>query len=117
MGLTATVITDALEALSKCVVSERVKAFIRDCTVGYGKVKLVLSQGKYFLESNFPSVLRQLNKNEVVKRARVKAVEVCPRALLCPCDPLILECLNIAQLFFLLCACTILESSGFSEFF
>lgn len=80
MGLTASVIIDALEALSKVPVAERVKAFIRDCTVGYGKVKLVLSQGRYYLESNFPSVLRQLNTNDVIKHARVKTVEVrsCP---------------------------------------
>lgn len=85
MGMTASLIIDALEALSKVAISEKVKAFIRDCTIGYGKVKIVLSHGKYYLESNYPSILRKLNSSEVVRKARVKAVEVRMRDLWLQC--------------------------------
>jgi hypothetical protein len=37
----------------------------------HGKVKLVLQRNKFFLESPFPSVLRELLADDVVRRARV----------------------------------------------
>jgi hypothetical protein len=81
MGFTADTIIAVLDMLSKTPVAETVKAFIKDCTVGYGKVKLVLSRGKYYLESNNAAILRQLNADETVKRARVKTVQVCCHVL------------------------------------
>jgi hypothetical protein len=76
MGFTAEVIAAVLERLSKTPVADTVKMFIRDCTVGYGKVKLVLSRGKYYMESSNPDILRKLNEDDTVKAARVKTVGV-----------------------------------------
>jgi DNA excision repair protein ERCC-3 len=46
--------------------------FIRDRTVSYGKVKLVLKHNKYFVESSHPDTLQMLLKDEVISAARKK---------------------------------------------
>ena len=46
--------------------------FIRDRTVSYGKVKLVLKHNKYFVESSHPDTLQMLLKDEVINTARKK---------------------------------------------
>ena len=41
---------------------DEIKAFIRESTGNYGKVKLVLHRNKFFVESPFPDILRTLLK-------------------------------------------------------
>lgn len=75
MGLTADLILKALNKLSKTPVEASVEDFVRTCTAGYGKVKLVLERGRYYIESGYPSVLRFLTKHPVIAKARVKRTE------------------------------------------
>ena len=50
---------------------ESITEFIRDRTLSYGKVKLVLKHNKYFVESNHPETLQLLLKDKVIREARV----------------------------------------------
>ena len=47
-----------------------VEDFVRMCTSSYGKVKLVLKQNKYFLETAHLDVLQCLLKDPVLAGAR-----------------------------------------------
>lgn len=49
--------------------------FIRICTESYGKVKLVLKQNRYFVESSHPEVLQKLLKDPVIQNCRLKRSE------------------------------------------
>lgn len=60
MGMTASHILSALGKMSKVPLSPRVEAFVRTCTAGYGKVKLVLRRGRYYVESEVKDLLRLL---------------------------------------------------------
>lgn len=55
----------------KVPVPESIIDFIRDRTLSYGKVKLVLKHNKYFVESNHPETLQLLLKDKVIREARV----------------------------------------------
>lgn len=45
--------------------------FIRDQTVSYGKVKLVLKHNKYFMESSHPETLQLLLKDDTIRGSRI----------------------------------------------
>lgn len=62
-----------LSRLSKVPVPESIIKFIRDCTMSYGKVKLVLKHNKYFIESTHPEVLQTLLKDDLIRNSRVVA--------------------------------------------
>lgn len=51
---------------------ESIVSFIKDRTVSYGKVKLVLKHNKYFVESSHPDTLQMLLKDEIINSARKK---------------------------------------------
>lgn len=53
-------------------VPESIINFIRDRTVSYGKVKLVLKHNKYYIESSHPETLQMLLKDHVISSARKK---------------------------------------------
>jgi len=61
-----------LERLSKNHVPECILTFIRECTLSYGKAKLVLHHNEFYVESLYPQVLRTLLENELIRMARVK---------------------------------------------
>lgn len=69
------VILAALDRLSKNRVPPSVQSFVRDSTEGYGKAKLVLRGGRFFIESRETSVLKQLLKDKVIAAAAEGAVE------------------------------------------
>ncbi|KAI9205000.1 P-loop containing nucleoside triphosphate hydrolase protein [Polychytrium aggregatum] len=71
VGMETSTIIEVLERFSKVKVPDRVVRFIKDCTVSYGKVKLVLKHNRYFIESSYPETLRLLLRDETIKRARV----------------------------------------------
>lgn len=50
---------------------ESIINFIRERTLSYGKVKLVLKHNKYFVESSHPETLQLLLKDKVIREARV----------------------------------------------
>lgn len=64
-------IISVLQRLSKNILPEQVKKFIRDCTSKYGKAKLVLKLNKFHVESEYPMVLRELLKNPTIAQARI----------------------------------------------
>lgn len=56
---------------SKVPVPDAITTFIRERTLSYGKVKLVLKHNKYFVESSHPETLQLLLKDSVIRNARV----------------------------------------------
>lgn len=50
---------------------ESIVDFIRERTLSYGKVKLVLKHNKYFVESSHPETLQTLLKDKTIREARV----------------------------------------------
>jgi DNA excision repair protein ERCC-3 len=64
-------IVSVLERLSKNKLPSSVEKFIRDCTAKYGKAKLVLKHNKFYVESDFPEVLRELLRDPTIAQARV----------------------------------------------
>ncbi|KAH9479571.1 transcription factor TFIIH complex ERCC-3 subunit [Psilocybe cubensis] len=73
VGLQTDDIIEVLNRLSKVrvPVPDSIIAFIRSCTLSYGKVKLVLKHNKYFVESNHPETLQLLLKDRVIREARI----------------------------------------------
>lgn len=57
----------ACTCLLQTAVPESVEKFIRDCTLSYGKAKLVLKHNKHYIESPHSEVLRELLKNGTVR--------------------------------------------------
>ena len=57
--------------MSKVPVPESITNFIRERTLSYGKVKLVLKHNKYYVESSHPETLQILLKDDVIRSARV----------------------------------------------
>ncbi|KAG6862004.1 transcription factor TFIIH complex ERCC-3 subunit [Termitomyces sp. Mi166 len=55
----------------KVPVPESITSFIRERTLSYGKVKLVLKHNKYFVESSHPETLQMLLKDRVIREARL----------------------------------------------
>jgi DNA excision repair protein ERCC-3 len=71
VGLQTKDILGALSRLSKCEIPDSVKQWISDCTLSYGKVKLILQRNRYFVESQDPDVLKRLLQEDVIRNARV----------------------------------------------
>lgn len=80
MGLETEAIIEVLNRLSKVPVPESIVKFIRECTLSYGKVKLVLKHNKYFLESTHPEVLQILLKDDIIRNARLISGPADPNA-------------------------------------
>ncbi|KAK0548337.1 DNA repair helicase RAD25 [Tilletia horrida] len=72
VGLLPNDIISVLNRLSKVPVPDSVIDFIRTNTASFGKVKLVLKQNKYFVESAYPEILRDLLQEDVIGNARIK---------------------------------------------
>ncbi|KAL3914809.1 MAG: hypothetical protein SGILL_005944 [Bacillariaceae sp.] len=65
-------IISVLERLSKNALPIQVKKFIRDCTSKYGKARLVLKHNKFYVESEYPMVLRELLRDPTIAQARIQ---------------------------------------------
>lgn len=63
--------SQVLNRLSKVPIPDSIIDFIRERTLSYGKVKLVLKHNKYFIESSHPDTLQFLLKDRVIRDARV----------------------------------------------
>lgn len=72
VGLNPSDIIEVLNRLSKSPVPENVHRFIVESTRSFGKIKLVLKQNKYFVESAHPDILRTLLQDSVIGKARVR---------------------------------------------
>ncbi|KAG7193277.1 DNA repair helicase RAD25 [Scheffersomyces spartinae] len=64
-----------LNRLSKVPVHQEIISFIREATVSYGKVKLVLKHNRYFVESTQADILQMLLKDEVIGPLRTLSSE------------------------------------------
>ncbi|KAI9057218.1 DNA helicase [Trametes sanguinea] len=71
VGLQTEDIIEVLNRLSKVPVPDSIVDFIRERTLSYGKVKLVLKHNKYFVESSHPETLQILLKDKIIREARV----------------------------------------------
>ncbi|KAF9490774.1 DNA repair helicase rad25 [Pleurotus eryngii] len=71
VGLQTEDIIEVLNRLSKVPVPESIISFIRERTLSYGKVKLVLKHNRYFIESSHPETLQLLLKDRVIRDARI----------------------------------------------
>eukprot|EP00518_Triparma_eleuthera_P017224 CAMPEP_0197555046 /NCGR_PEP_ID=MMETSP1320-20131121/12548_1 /TAXON_ID=91990 /ORGANISM="Bolidomonas sp., Strain RCC2347" /LENGTH=171 /DNA_ID=CAMNT_0043116007 /DNA_START=174 /DNA_END=686 /DNA_ORIENTATION=+ len=75
VSMTEEIIVSTLERLSKGPVPENVKGFIKKCTSRYGKVKLVLREGRMYVEARGDEegtgILRTLSGNKEIAKARV----------------------------------------------
>ncbi|KAL3900946.1 MAG: hypothetical protein SGCHY_000980 [Lobulomycetales sp.] len=76
VGMETATIIQVLERFSKSKVPDEVIKFIRDCTVSYGKVKLVLKLNRYFVESNYPDIIRRLLNDSVLKQALISDTQL-----------------------------------------
>lgn len=71
VGLVPQDIINFLDKLSKTPLPAEIRQFISECTKAFGKVKLVLKENKYFLETPDNRVLQNLLQDEVIKASRV----------------------------------------------
>lgn len=70
VGLQTNDIIEYLKRLSKTSIPQGIIEFIQLCTLSYGKVKLVLKQNKYFVESPHPEILQKILKDPVIRSCR-----------------------------------------------
>jgi DNA excision repair protein ERCC-3 len=77
-------ILDVMDRFSKNRLPDRVTEFVRDCTLSYGKVKLVLKENRYFIESSYPEVLRMLLKDELISSCRIMVSSTTTHAAVIP---------------------------------
>ncbi|CRG87362.1 hypothetical protein PISL3812_04379 [Talaromyces islandicus] len=75
VGLEPKDIIHFLDRLSKTPLPEAIQSFIIDFTKSYGKIKLVLNNNKYFVESTDPGMLQMLLQDDVIGTQRVQGSE------------------------------------------
>ncbi|KAB2578186.1 putative tfiih complex helicase protein [Lasiodiplodia theobromae] len=75
VGLSTDEIINQLEKLSKTPLDDEVKDFIIQSTKSFGKVRLVLKQTKYFVESSDPDILRTLLRDSIIGPCRIDNTE------------------------------------------
>lgn len=71
VGLQTNDIIEYLKRLSKTSIPDGIVTFIQECTLSYGKVKLVLKHNRYFIESTYPDVMQALLKDPCIRQARL----------------------------------------------
>ncbi|KAF5969089.1 DNA excision repair ERCC-3 [Fusarium coicis] len=71
VGLNGEDIISTLDKFLKTELPQSIKEFIRSCTKSYGKVKLVLKNNKYYVESSDADVLQILLKDSIIGPLRV----------------------------------------------
>ncbi|AFN82430.1 DNA repair helicase Rad25 [Encephalitozoon romaleae SJ-2008] len=67
VGLTTGDIIETLDRFSKNHLPRSVKVFITECTLSYGKVKLVMKENSFFLEAANESVYKILSEDTVIR--------------------------------------------------
>lgn len=74
-GLETADIIDGLNRLSKTSLSAGIVDLIKSCTESYGKVKIVLKENKYWVESVHIDVLKVLLEDDVIFSARDLSID------------------------------------------
>ena len=70
VGLETEDIIQVLSRLCKTQLQPEIAAFIRSCTLSYGKVKLVLKYNRYWIESSSAGTLQILLKDHIISQSR-----------------------------------------------
>ena len=79
MGFQSENIIKDLKRLSKVDIPEKLVDFIISSTQRYGKAKLVLKSGRYFVESTDPNVVKTLEKDPVFQKYQIdRSAETLP---------------------------------------
>ncbi|KAK6067855.1 DNA repair helicase rad25 [Seiridium cupressi] len=76
VGLQASDIIATLDRFSKTELPGSIRSFIANSTSAYGKVKLVIKNTKYYVESSDPEVLQKLLKDPVIGPCRVQGSDI-----------------------------------------
>lgn len=76
VGLSGQDIIRTLEKLSKTPLPVTVSHFIKKHTKSYGKVRLVLRDNRFFVESEEPQIIQMLLNDEVIGTCRKEGAEV-----------------------------------------
>ncbi|KAJ1917405.1 DNA repair helicase RAD25 [Mycoemilia scoparia] len=71
VGLETKDILSVLDRLSKVPLPDEIIKAVKECTVSYGKVKLVLKQNHYYVESTHADILQRLLRDPTIAKARV----------------------------------------------
>lgn len=71
VGLETEDIIQVLSRLCKTQLQPEISAFIRSCTLSYGKIKLVLKFNRYWIESSSTGTLQLLLKDPIISQSRV----------------------------------------------
>lgn len=69
VGMDTDTILAVLDRFSKVRIPDNVKKFIKECTMSYGKAKLVLKDNRYFIETSYPDILAKLLRDPIISRA------------------------------------------------
>ncbi|KAF8565776.1 hypothetical protein P879_03962 [Paragonimus westermani] len=80
VGLRTGEIIGCLRRLCKTDLPPGIVAYIRSCTLSYGKAKLVLKGGRYFVESPHKKFLQQLANDSVIRQCLIRKVSDEPDA-------------------------------------
>ncbi|KAF5395242.1 TFIIH basal transcription factor complex helicase XPB subunit [Paragonimus heterotremus] len=72
VGLRTGEIIGCLRRLCKTDLPPGIVAYIRSCTLSYGKAKLVLKGGRYFVESPHRKFLQQLANDSVIRQCLIR---------------------------------------------
>lgn len=68
VGLTTEDILQTLDSFSKNYLPKGLTAFIKECTLSYGKVRLLIKGGNFFIESEKESIIKHLKNDSVIKK-------------------------------------------------
>lgn len=72
VGLSTEDILETLDRFSKNYLPKGVVEFIEGCTKSYGKIKLILKNGKYFLEAIDSESFKLISQDSVLRECRVR---------------------------------------------
>lgn len=72
VGLSPEDIIRTLDRFLKTQLPPSIKQFVLSCTTSYGKVKLVLKNNRYFVESMDRKILQMLLKDKVIRKFRLR---------------------------------------------
>nr|VZI17587.1 unnamed protein product [Spirometra erinaceieuropaei] len=72
VGLRTNEIVGCLRRLCKTELPPGIVAYIRSCTLSYGKAKLVLKGGRFYVESAYKGFLKRLASDPVIKQCLIR---------------------------------------------
>ena len=75
VGMTTDVILQVFERFCKTKLPDGFRKFVKFWTASYGKASLVLKQGRYYIESAHPDILKKLANDEIIRAAMVDNVQ------------------------------------------